>query len=306
MISHPVPACSCCGAPTPDDKRIDVRFTLPDAVLGGAETARRHPGGLRALLQADGQGSYVRCLLPLRLSDDIEFTVGTWMRITDADLAHAVEVWETPAYGELTLRGDLANMIRPWGDDLLHGPVTATVRDPSEIPYVTVSDSPTVSRILTTTWNRHYVLSRFGHALPVAVRTRIGDRWSIERSPGLEGRVHDGSQRFAGPGRTVFIDSLTHADTGADVDTLLAGLLKGQPTVPADQQIQERQPGCVRHALWTSATSGGREQHELYGFVVVPGAALAIVCISDDADDLAWAQHVWRSVRTEEGEEVTS
>jgi hypothetical protein len=306
VISHPVPTCSCCGAPTPDDKRIDVRFGLPDVVFGGDERARRHPEGLQALLEVDGHGSFIRCLLPIRLTDAMELVIGTWLRITDADLARAAQVWETPAYGDLVLQGTLANAVRPWGDDLLHAPVTVAVQNDGEIPYVTAAHSPAVTEILTNVWNRHYVLSRFGHALPVAVRTRIGDRWSIERTPGLQGRVHDGSHRFVGPGRTVIIDSLTHRDPNADLDTLLAGLLGGAPAVPAEQQITEGEPDCVRHALWRSATRSGREQYELYGFVVVPGAALAVVCISDDPVDLAWAKHVWRSIRVELGQEVTS
>lgn len=306
VISHPVPACSCCGAPTPDDKRIDVRFGLPDAVFGGDEQAGRHPAGLRALLEVDGHGCFIRCLLPVRLTDEIELVIGTWLRITDADLARAADVWETAAYGDLVLQGTLTNAVRPWDGDLLDASVTVTVQDESEIPYVTAADSAAVTAILTNVWNRHYVLSRFGHALPVAVRTRIGHHWSIERTPGLQGRVHDGSHRFIGPGRTVIIDSLTHSDPGVDPDTLLAGLLSGAPAVPAEQLITGREAGCVRHALWTSATRRGREQHELYGYVVVRGTVLAVVCISDDPADLAWAKHVWRSIRVEDGEEATS
>ncbi|MHA6761845.1 DUF2199 domain-containing protein [Streptacidiphilus sp. PAMC 29251] len=306
MISHPVPVCACCGAPTPDDKRIDVRFGLPDAVLGSGESSRRHPHGLQALLATDNLGSFIRCLLPIGLTGDIELVIGTWLRISDADLALARDVWEEPAYGDLVLHGSLANSIRPWGDELLGAPVTIAVRERHEIPYATASEHPVVSRILTSTWDRDYVLSRFGHALAVPVRTRIDDRWSIERTAGLTGRVHDGSHRFAGPGRTVIIDALTHSDPDADPETLLTGLLKDAPAVPAAQQTDEREPGCMRHALWLSATRGERQQHELHGHVVVPGAALVVVCISDDADDLAWAQHVWRSVRVEEGDEVQS
>jgi hypothetical protein len=306
VISHPVPTCSCCGAPTPDDKRIDVRFGLPDVVFGGDERARRHPEGLQALLEVDGHDSFIRCLVPVRLTDGMELVIGTWLRVTDADLARAAQVWETPAYGDLVLQGTLANTVRPWGDDLLHAPVTVAVQNDGEIPYLTAAHSPAVTEILTNVWNRHYALSRFGHALPVAVRTRIGDRWSIERTPGLQGRIHDGSHRFVGPGRTVIIDSLTHRDPNADLDTLLAGLLRGAPAVPTEQQITEGEPDCVRHALWTAATRSGREQYELYGFVVVPGAALAVVCISDDPADLAWAKHVWRSIRVELGQEGTS
>ena len=304
MISHPVPACSCCGAPTPDDKRIDVRFGLPDVVFGGDEQARRHPAGLQALLEADGQGSFIRCLLPVRLTDELELVIGTWLRIGDEDLARAADIWETPAYRELVFRGTLANAIRPWADELLDAPATVTVRSEDEIPWVTAADSVAVTSILTEEWDRDHVLSRFGHPLPVPVRTRLGDRWSIERTPGLTGRVHEGSHRFVGPGRTVIIDSLTHPDPGADLDALLDALLDGAPAVPADQRLTERETACVRHALWTSSTREGREQHELYGFVVVPGAALAVVCISDDPEDLAWAKHVWRSIRVEDGPEA--
>ncbi|WP_160311561.1 DUF2199 domain-containing protein [Streptacidiphilus melanogenes] len=305
MISHPVPACSCCGAPTPDDKRIDVRFGLPDAVFGGDEQARRHPEGLQALLQADGHGSFVRCLLPVRLTDGIELVIGTWLRITDADLARAAEAWETPAYRDLVFEGTLANATRPWQDRRLDSRVTATVLNEGEIPYVTAAKSTAVSEVLTDEWNRDYVLSRFGHALPVPVRTRVDGRWSIERTPGLQGRVVDGSHRFYGPGRTVFLDALTRREPDADLEAQLAALLQGAPSVPAEQQLTEREPGCLRHAFWTTTVREGKEQHTLYGFVVVPGAALVTGCVFDETADLAWARHVWRSIRVEDGEETT-
>jgi hypothetical protein len=273
-------------------------------VFGGDEQARRHPEGLQALLEVDGHGSFIRCLLPIRLTDEIELVIGTWLRITDADLARAAEVWETSGYGELVLQGTLANAIRPWGDDLLDAPVTVAVQNEGEIPYVTAAHRPAVTGILTKVWNRHYVLSRFGHALPVAVRTRVDDRWSIERTPGLQGRVVDGSHRFYGPGRTVFLDALTRRESDADLEDLLAALLQGAPSVPAEQQLTEREPGCLRHAFWTSAVREGKEQHTLYGFVVVPGAALVTGCVFDETEDLAWARHVWRSVRVEDREET--
>lgn len=183
MATHPVPTCACCGVPTPDEKRIDVRFNLPDRVVGGAESARRYPSGLRALLETDDDGCFIRCLLPIALTEGTELVLGTWLRVSEADLGVAQECWEAPEYDELTLEGTIANAIRPWGDDLLGAPVTVGVRDRNDIPYVTGSRRPEVSRILTTTWNRDYVLSRFAHALPVPVRTRAGDRWSIERTP---------------------------------------------------------------------------------------------------------------------------
>ncbi|MFJ4985348.1 DUF2199 domain-containing protein [Streptomyces sp. NPDC088732] len=296
MIGNPTPVCSCCGTPVPDEERIDVRFGLPDAALDVPEDAR-HEVGVAALLRVDGAGSFIRCLLPVRLTGGTELVLGTWMRISDDDLDHAHRIWDDPAYRGLTLRGAMANAIMPWGAGLLDAPATLVVRDPDEIPYVDGSDDELLRSVLTTTWDRDDVLSRFTHPLPVPVRTPLDEHWSVERSRGFTARVVDGTHRFLTPGRTVHCDVFTDRIRRGPEEFLTA-LLNGAPTVPPERQITEDTGNGIRHAFWTVATPNGRTQHELYGFTVDrDGNAAGVVCMWDKPDDLAWALHVWRSVR---------
>ncbi|MET8630927.1 DUF2199 domain-containing protein [Kitasatospora sp. NPDC004669] len=298
-MANPAPACSCCGTPISDEERIDARFGLPDAALEVPQEAR-HEVGVAALLRVDGVGSFIRCLLPVRLTGGTELVLGTWLRISDDDLDHAHRIWEDPAYRELTLRGTMANAIKPWGDDLRDAPATVVVRSPDEIPYVDHSDDELLRRILTTTWDRDDVLCRLAHPLPVPVRTPLNEHWSIERTSGLSARVVDRTHRFLAPGRTV------HADVFSDrirrsPEDFLAALVSGAPAVPPEQQITEDTPDGIRYAFWAVSTPDGRTQYELYGFTVHRnGTAAGVVCMWDEPDDLAWALHVWRSVRSED------
>ncbi|WUH92543.1 DUF2199 domain-containing protein [Streptomyces sp. NBC_00433] len=228
----------------------------------------RHPGGLGALVEADGAGCFVRCLLPVALSGGTELVVGTWVRVGEAEFGAVQGSWESAGYDGLAFGGALGNAIPPWGEELLDAPVVVAVRDRDEVPYVTGSDRADVAGLLATTWDRDHVLSRYGHPLPVAVRTLVGGgRWSIERSAGLAAAgTGGGGHCFSGPGRTVTAEEA-------------AG------------------PGAVPHAGWTAVVRGGRERYEFRGVDVLPGGAgLSVVCTVDDRADLAWAGHVWRSL----------
>jgi hypothetical protein len=296
----PAAACTCCGAPIADTDRIDVRFGLPDVAFELPESDRELSNG-GGLLRLAGGGTYVRCLLPVRLTGDLEFVLGTWMRIDESDFEHAREVWETPAYAGLVVAGTLANAIRPWGDELLGAPATALVRSRDQIPWVDSSASADglLNRILQDTWQRDEVLRCFGHPLPVAIRTPLDRQWSVERSAGLSGRVVDGTSEFSGPDRAVYIDRLND-DRDRTPEEFLAALLEGAPEVPAAQRLTEHTPGGVlRHAFWQSETVDGQERHQFYGYAVSPGAAVMLGCFYGDAELLPWARHVWRSVTLE-------
>jgi hypothetical protein len=266
--------------------RIDARFGMPDCAGDGGAASLRYADGLRALLEVEGVGCFVRCLLPLALTGGTSLVVGTWVRVSEAGFGAAQRSWESYGYEELVLAGTLANAVPPFEDELLHAPVTVGVRDRDDLPYVTGSDRPGVARVLATTWDRDHVLSHCREPLPVPVRTRVGARWSIERSAGLAAEAGDGpALRFAGPGRSV------------------TATAPATPGVPSGQWTTERSPGRVRHSRWTPVVRGGRERYEFHGHDAVPGAALAVVCTVEDRADLAWAGHVWESVRVEDGEE---
>lgn len=142
--------------------RIDVRFGLPDCVRDAGEASLRYAGGLRALLEADGVGCFVRCRLPLALTGGTSLVVGTWVRVGESDFGAAQRSWESFGYEELVLAGTLANAVPPFGDELLHAPVTLGVGDRDELPYVTGSDRPDVARVLETVWDRDSVLGVLG------------------------------------------------------------------------------------------------------------------------------------------------
>ncbi|GGZ97484.1 DUF2199 domain-containing protein [Streptomyces echinoruber] len=295
-MSTPSASCSCCGEPLADEQRIDVRFGLPDAALTAPEEAR-HTLGPSALLRVEGIGSFIRCLLPLALTGGIELVLGVWVETDEDTLRRAAAVWEDPAYAELVVRGGLANAVRPWGESILGAPVTARVAHDDELPYVVEGHDGTARRLLTETWDRDHVLSRFPHQLPVAVRTPLDDEWSVERSAGLAGRVADGVHQFAGPDRSVAATVFRDDSPGRAPEDFLAALLQGGPEAPPAQRLTEHLPDGLRHAFWLTPDDHDRPRHELYGYTVArDGSAAAVFCTHESADALAWAHHVWRSL----------
>ncbi len=245
---------------------IDLRFALPD--VAHVVPYQELPDGR---LHVTGEGTFAPCLLPLHLSGGLRLVLGTWLRGADSTLA---------------------NDVPPFG--LLGAEVTVSLREPEELPWVDGSPDPQVTEILTAQWDRDEVLGLFDQALPVAVRTRLSDEWLLERSPGLAARVVDGTMQFAGPGRTVYADQLVDELVRAP-EEFLGDLIADAPEVPPEQISTHTEGDEVRHAYWLTTAVDGQEQHELYGFVVRPGAALAVSCFHDDPADHAWALHVLRS-----------
>lgn len=295
MTSH-LPSCSCCGESLTDERRIDVGFNLPDAALTAPEGSL-HRLGPSALLRVDGVGSFIRCLLPVRLTHETELVLGVWMEVDEATLREADERWADPGYPDLTFRGLLSNKVRPWGDDLLGAPFTARVADPDELPYLVAGHHPTATRVLEDVWDRDHVLSRFPHRLPVDVRTRLDDRWSVVRTAGLTARVADGANQFAGPDRSAAVTVFTDDVPGRTPEDFLSVLVDGAPDKLPAQRLTESLPGGLRHAFWLTPDDHGGERHEFYGFTVSDvGTAAELCCTHEDPADLAWAQQVWRSL----------
>jgi hypothetical protein len=220
------------------------------------------------------------------------------MKISDADLERAASVWNEDAYQDLVLQGTFANVIKPWGEEILDAPLTAVVRNADEIPYIDSSDHSLLHRVLTETWNRDYVLSFVGVALPVTFRESIGGDWSLERTAGLGARVDGETLTFTGPGRTVHVDQYTD-DLDRTTEQFLNDLLVGAPEVPVGQSSRLETGVELRYCFWLTTTVDGKQQSEVYCFVVWPGAALRVVCVHDDPaqPEHAWAMHVFNSVQ---------
>ena len=295
-VNTPLIACSCCGEPLPDERRIDIGFDLPDAARTAPQEAR-HSLGPRALLRVDGVGSFVRCLLPVRLTHETEIVYGLWLEVDDDALRDAHAVWGSDAYAELTLRGKVANVVRPWGDSLMGATVTARVKDPEELPYLIDSDRPSAAGVLADVWDRDQVLSRIPHPLPVAVRTDLGSRWSVERTAGTTARYADGVDHFAEPGRTVAVRLFEDDTPGRTPEDFLAALLEGAPVAAPGRRLTEHAAPGVRYAHWFAPGDHGGGRYEFLGYTVPSaGTAAGVLCSYEAEDDLAWAQRVWRSL----------
>jgi hypothetical protein len=288
MMASVTATCGCCGTQITDTDRIDVRLRVPDAALALPEESRQEVNA--GLLRVAGAGSFVRCLLPVRLTGDLELVLGTWLRISDTDLKRLKAVWDEPEYADVVLHGTLANAIKPWADELLDAPATAVVRDVDQIPYVDDRTNPLGRQV----WDRDEVLSCFPHALPVNVHTEITEEWSIERTAGLDWSLAERTTRFAGPDRAVFLD-VYNDRAGRSPEEFLQVFTENAPDTPPTQSLTEHQDDALRHASWRTATVDGRTQHELYGQVVRAGSLLSILCLHDNIDDHAWALHVLRS-----------
>lgn len=178
-----------------------MRVVLPDPVLEVPEPERAGvTWGGDPLLQVDGLGAFVRCLLPVHLSGGMLLMFGTWLSVHPDDLLRAHAVWETPGYASLELFGVLANAIKPWGAAIFAAPARIAVRDAGQLPYVVSSDDVVLGRVIADEWDRDTVLACLAHALPVPIRARVTDEWSIERGAGFAVVRDQRSLRFVGPG----------------------------------------------------------------------------------------------------------
>jgi hypothetical protein len=290
-----LPDCPCCGG-TLSPVDFAVRSTWPDPLLALPAADREATWGNEHLRAADGIGAFVRCLMPVRLTGGGTLEYSVWLRVPAEKVRHASEIWEAPEYADLRLEGTVANAVQPWAD-LLGAPARAEVRDPESIPYLVADEGTLVHRILHDEWDRDDVLGRLAHALPTPVRQRVTGQWSLERSAGLELRWVQDRLTFSGPGRTVHLDPLG-PPPGTPPAEVIRELTADAPR-DRDGELTESDPH--RYAFWRPALDNGRIVHNLHGFVAVPGEVLHVACVYDDPADLAWAQHVWRSVRPEKG-----
>jgi hypothetical protein len=147
-------ACPTCGRPLDEHDR-HIRFTLPDPVLEVPDSERTWQAP--DMMQVDGVGSFLRALLPVRLTGGYRVTFGVWLLVHPDDLQRAFRVWQEPDFVGFSVDGWLGNAVRPWG--LLGKPVHAQVRDPDQIPYIDTSTDPLVARVLAEEWPHEDILA---------------------------------------------------------------------------------------------------------------------------------------------------
>ena len=277
--------CGCCGAEIPSTDRIDYRLNRPEQLIGVPGEQLGAPTG--GLLVGPGGDSYLRCLLPVRLTGGTELVFGAWMKISKVDAMYAHAVWDNDAeYTNLRVCGSFANIIRPW--DLFGVPVEAAVLNADELPYYTSHP------VLDGEWNRDEVLCRIRQPLPVPVRETLGEVWTVERSEGMRCVVEGHTVWFSSPGRKVSLD--VYADrTGGSPSDFLGAVLDGYPASAEHSVTHDGEE--LRHAFWLSEVIDGQEEQVFHGHVVRRGTMLSVRCVHRYPADRAWAQHVLNSVR---------
>jgi hypothetical protein len=156
--------CPTCGRPVDAHDR-HVRFRLPDPVL--AVQDQEHTQGTwlshadanqSVMMMVPTVGTFVRSLLPVRLTGGHTVTFGVWIGVHPDELQRAFAIWWEPEYVDLWLDGRLANALPGWG--LLATQVDAAVLNVDETPYVVRSSDPTLDRVLSDEWPHDEVLSR--------------------------------------------------------------------------------------------------------------------------------------------------
>jgi hypothetical protein len=276
--------CGCCGGEITSTDRIDYRLNRPDPLIGlPGEQLGAPTGGL--LVGPDGD-SYLRCLLPVRLTGGVELVFGAWMQISKVDAMYAHAVWDNDSeYKNLRVSGTFANFIAPW--DLVGTPVEAAVLNADELPYYTSHP------LLEHEWDRDEILTHIRHPLPIPIRETLAEVWTIERTEGMRCVVEDRTVWFSSPGRRVGLD--VYADRAhRSVSDFLAAVIDGYPS---DQHTVEFEGNELRHAFWLSEVIDGHEEQVFHGHVVRPGTMLSVRIVHRFPADRVWAQHVLNSVR---------
>ena len=114
------------------------------------------------------------------------------------------------------------------GSEIFAAPARIAVRNIDHIPYIGDSPHPVLGKAIADEWDRDFVLTCLAHALPVPIRRQVTSEWSVERGAGFTSRVHDGSLRFAAPGRAVVID-VHQTPSDRDLDDVHATMLGTAP-----------------------------------------------------------------------------
>jgi hypothetical protein len=149
--------CPSCGRPLNEHDR-HIRFKLPQPVVEVPESERRTWGN-DALMAVKDLGSFVRILVPVKLTGGYSVTYGAWLSIHPDDLRRAWEVWHEPSYANLRLKGYLANMLPGWEDLTYTKPLETAVLNAEQTPYAVDSPDEFMRRVIKNEWPHESVLA---------------------------------------------------------------------------------------------------------------------------------------------------
>lgn len=156
---HSQTGCPTCGRPL-DEHNRHLRFKLPQPVLEVPEHERAsRTWGNDVLMQVQGVGAFVRVLVPVKLTGGYSVTFGSWLSVSPKDLKHAYEIWWTPEYANLRLRGELANMLPGWETETYAKPLEVVVLDRDAVPHAVASSDAFLHEVLSDEWPHEAVLA---------------------------------------------------------------------------------------------------------------------------------------------------
>lgn len=161
VCSHPPPQegdetflCRYCGQPVAGLLH-DLAFQMPDVIWELSESDR---DGKAVSLGKDfwvlaPSRYFVRCLLPIPVAEDDEFSFGVWVEVRDSAFRAAFDAWDDPeAYRSIEFEGLLANRITAPGWSGFGAPVRLRVRDARLRPYVVESSDKGLKALIATGW----------------------------------------------------------------------------------------------------------------------------------------------------------
>ncbi|HJU91461.1 MAG TPA: DUF2199 domain-containing protein [Pyrinomonadaceae bacterium] len=152
--------CPHCGRPREEHNR-HIRFKLPEPVLSIPEEDREAvTWGNDVLMEVKDLGSFVRILIPIKLSGGYTVTYSAWLSVHPFDLYRAWEVWtDDSAYPQLRLFGYLANKIPTWENETFKKPLDAAVLNVEHTPYAVDSSDEFMRRVIHDEWPHEEVLA---------------------------------------------------------------------------------------------------------------------------------------------------
>lgn len=154
--------CPNCGRPLDAHSHYDrhTRFKLPEPVLAIPEEDRAAvTWGNDVLMAVKDLGSFVRILIPVKLSGGYSVTYSAWLSVHPETLKQAWEAWTAPEYEQLRLQGILANMLPPWQSETYVKPLEAAVLNIEHTPYAVDSPDDFMRRLLQEEWPHEQVLA---------------------------------------------------------------------------------------------------------------------------------------------------
>lgn len=156
--------CPNCGRSL-DEHNRHIRFKLPEPVLEiPKEEREERTWGNDVLMAVKDLGSFVRILIPVKLSGGYTVTYSAWLSVHPSDLRKAWEVWtEDDLYVQLRLNGFLANMLPAWEDETYIKPLETAVLNPEHTPYAVDSTDEFMRRVLHDEWSHELVLAAIAH-----------------------------------------------------------------------------------------------------------------------------------------------